>query len=426
MSQKDCLVENNNRTSSKGMCNPSGMNERVAVVGGGGYVGWHIVQRLLRNGHPVAIIDLGMMPEARKFVESRGAALPPITFFRVDIREKEELAQSFKIYRPQIVFHVASYGMSGREMLNKRLIEEVNIDGVKNSLAACADSNVERLVYTSSYNTCYGGQQILDGNEENTKFLPIYKHPDHYALTKSISEQLVLAANRKLSLDGKTILRTCSLRLPGIYGPGEQRHLPRIVKYLEKGWVCFRYGEGIVDFVHIDNVVEAHVLAGYALGPEKEHIAAGQAYFINDGKPINNFEFFRPLMEGLGHPFPKRQLPFNFILFIAVILENLYCLDFVTRYNLDRYFPLLTRTEVYKTGVTHYFSIGKATKELGYIPRDPPNDLSEVVRLFKAAGHARSLPPVINRSLVDHILSRFVFLLVALVCFLGLWGRLVF
>ena len=68
------------------MCNPSIRQERVAVVGGGGYVGWNIVRRLVKNGHPVAIVDLGMMPEVKLFLESHGKAQPPITFFRVSFR----------------------------------------------------------------------------------------------------------------------------------------------------------------------------------------------------------------------------------------------------------------------------------------------------------------------------------------------------
>lgn len=49
--------------------------------------------------------------------------------------------------------------------------------------------------------------------------------------------------------------------------------------------------------------------------------------------------------------------------------------------------PFLTRTEVYKTGVTHYFSLEKAKKELGYEPQ--PFDLQEVVEWFKVRGHGR-------------------------------------
>ncbi|GAU97375.1 hypothetical protein RvY_08686 [Ramazzottius varieornatus] len=235
-------------------------------------------------------------------------------------------------------------------------------------------------------------------------------------------------ADRKQSVDGTAILRSCSLRLPGIYGPGEQRHLPRIVKYLEKGWVSFRYGQGIVDFVHIDNVVEAHVLAGRALGPDKNCIAGGKSYFINDGLPINNFEFFRPLIEGLGYQFPNRTLPFSFIFFIAILLENLYSLDFVTRYNLDRYFPLLTRTEVYKTGVTHYFSIEKARKELGYVPRTHPNDLSQVIAMYQSTPEYRKRLAATTtsmkvESLLSTVFNKFVFLFVALLLCFGFFMR---
>ena len=55
-----------------------------------------------------------------------------------------------------------------------------------------------------------------------------FQHPDQYSRTKSIAEQEILAANGKKTSDGGT-LRTCALRLAGVYGPGEQRHFPRIV-----------------------------------------------------------------------------------------------------------------------------------------------------------------------------------------------------
>ena len=53
--------------------------DRVAVVGGGGYVGWRIVQRLLGDGHPVGIMDLGLLPEAREAASTNKS----IAFFRV-------------------------------------------------------------------------------------------------------------------------------------------------------------------------------------------------------------------------------------------------------------------------------------------------------------------------------------------------------
>ena len=59
-------------------------------------------------------------------------------------------------------------------------------------------------------------------------FLYFMQHPDHYSRTKSIAEQKVLSANGAETDNGNT-LRTCALRLAAVYGPGEQRHIPRIV-----------------------------------------------------------------------------------------------------------------------------------------------------------------------------------------------------
>jgi len=53
------------------------------------------------------------------------------------------------------------------------------------------------------------------------------QHVDHYSRTKAIAEMKILNANN--SGAGEQILRTCAIRLAGVYGPGEQRHLPRIV-----------------------------------------------------------------------------------------------------------------------------------------------------------------------------------------------------
>lgn len=158
--------------------------------------------------------------------------------------------------------------------------------------------------------------------------------------------------------DGTGVLRACALHPAGIYGPGEQRHLPRIVGYIEKGIFRFVYGDprSLVEFVHVDNLVSAHELAAEALMSEHQHRSAGQAYFISDGRPVNNFEFFRPLVEGLGYSFPKLRLPLSLIYFVAFLTEMIHHL-IGPIYNFQ---PLLTRTEVYKTVVPHDKAQGQA------------------------------------------------------------------
>lgn len=367
------------------------IKETILITGGGGYFGFRLGCALSKKGVDVILFDISKpvqeMPKGVKFV-------------RGDVRVVSEVEEALR--GVTCVFHIASYGMSGREQLNWKCIEDVNLRGTENVIQACRKTKVPRLIYTSTYNVVFGGQVIENGNE-SLPYLPLHLHPDHYSRTKALAEMKVLEANGTVLKGGQGVLRTCALRPAGIYGPGEQRHLPRIVSYIERGWFRFVYGDPgtLVDFVHVDNLVEAHILAAEALGETKEQKAEGQAYFVSDDKPVNNFEFFCPLVEGLGYTFPKLRLPLSVVYFFAFLTEMVHFA--VGRvYNFQ---PLLTRTEVYKTGVTHYFSMEKAKRELGYKPK--PHDLQDVVEWFKSHGHGRKLRTYTLRCLfwdVGHIL----------------------
>ncbi|XP_072320572.1 short-chain dehydrogenase/reductase family 42E member 1 [Eucyclogobius newberryi] len=345
------------------------------ITGGCGYFGFRLASTLQEKGARVTLFDTA--PPRQELPKN-------VTFVQGDVRNYAHVEKA--VINVDCVFHIASYGMSGREQLNWQLIEAVNIQGTENILKACSEHGVSRLVYTSTFNVVFGGQEIVNG-DESLPYLPLHLHPDHYSRTKSLAEMAVLKANGTVLPDDSGVLRTCALRPAGIYGPGEQRHLPRIVSYIEKGIFRFVYGKptSLVEFVHVDNLVSAHILAAEALTAEKHHLSAGKAYFISDGQPVNNFEFFRPLVEGLGYSFPKVRLPVTLIYYIAFLLEILHYV-IGPFYNFQ---PLLTRTEVYKTGVTHYFSMAKAMSELGYKPQK--YDLDEVVSWFKSQGHGRKV-----------------------------------
>ncbi|XP_062966165.1 short-chain dehydrogenase/reductase family 42E member 1-like [Cynocephalus volans] len=350
--------------------------ETVLITGGSGYFGFRLGCALNQKGVRVVLFD----------IHSPAETIPEgIRFVPGDICHLSDIEKAFQDADITCVFHIASYGMSGREQLNRARIEKVNIRGTDNVLQVCRRRGVPRLIYTSTSNVVFGGQVIRNGNE-SLPYLPLHLYPDHYSRTKSIAEKKVLEANGTALDRGDGVLRTCALRPAGIYGPGEQRHLPRIVSYIERGLFRFVFGnpKSLMEFVHVDNLVQAHILASEALKPDKGHIASGQPYFISDGTPVNNFEFFRPLVEGLGYTFPSTRLPFTLIYCFAFLTEVIHI--FLSRlYNFQ---PFLTCAEVYKIGVTHHFSLEKAKKELGYEPQ--PFDLQEVVEWFKAHGHGRS------------------------------------
>ncbi|KAM9408776.1 short-chain dehydrogenase/reductase family 42E member 1 [Pholidichthys leucotaenia] len=375
------------------------------ITGGCGYFGYRLALSLHKKGAKVILFDVS--PPSRDAPED-------IEFIYGDIREYRDVEKA--VTGVDCVFHIASYGMSGREQLNRSLIEEVNVRGTENVLKACVEHGVSRLVYTSTFNVVFGGQVIENGNE-SLPYLPLHLHPDHYSRTKSVAEMAVLGTNGMALKDGSGVLRTCALRPAGIYGPGEQRHLPRIVSYIENGIFRFVYGDpgSLVEFVHVNNLVSAHELAAEALTLEKQHCSAGQAYFISDGRPVNNFEFFRPLVEGLGYPFPKLRLPISLIYFFAFVTEMIHNLV-GPFYNFQ---PLLTCTEVYKTGVTHYFSMAKAKAELGYEPQE--HSLDEVVQWFRSRGHGRKRPSSLTRRLLLNVLIISAFV-ITMLSFLPLVG----
>ncbi|XP_076851289.1 short-chain dehydrogenase/reductase family 42E member 1 [Brachyhypopomus gauderio] len=347
--------------------------DTYVITGGGGYFGFRLACTIRKKTLKILLFD----------VRPPSQPLPAgVEFLQGDVRVYTQVANALQ--GADCVFHVASYGMSGREQLNQKLTEEVNVQGTENVIKACVSLGVPRLVYTSTFNVVFGGQ-VIRGGDETLPYLPLHLHPDHYSRTKSIAERRVLEANGVPLAGGRGVLRTCALRPAGIYGSGEQRHFPRLVGYIERGLFWFVYGEQdcLVEFVHVNNLAQAHVLAATALTEAGGHRAAGQAYFISDGRPVNSLEFFWPLVEGLGHSFPRLRLPLSLVYFFAFLTEMVHRV--VGRvYDFQ---PLLTRAEVYKTGVTHYFSTTKARVELGYEPRE--YNLDEVVEWFRVRGHGR-------------------------------------
>lgn len=136
-----------------------------------------------------------------------------------------------------------------------------------------------------------------------------------------------------------------------------------------------------MDWVYIDNLTHALHLGAQALLNKSTttHIPStstlnrnltpsrtlGPCYFINDNHPINNFIFLAQLCHGLGyHDVFTLRVPMLFMFYVAWIIEFLH--RWIS--PIIPFAPFVTRAEVLKVSVTHYFSTAKAKKELGYEP----------------------------------------------------------
>jgi len=246
------------------------------------------------------------------------------------------------------VIHLASAGMSGVEMLLPST-QKTNILGTQNVVNVCYSCDVGSLIYISTPNVVFGGQKIENGNER-LPYYPIEKHTDKYSASKSVAEQIVLAANTRK-------LITCALRPAAIYGEGEQRHLPRILHHIDSGMFMARIGRATVDWLHVENFCDSVVLVLKKLSSKGNDETfnlrppAGNAYFVSDGQPIDNFEFLKPLAAARLCNYPSLVIPGWLLVPISMLAEKFsYTLRFYFGVTIP---PFLTRAEIAK--VKYYF-----------------------------------------------------------------------
>ncbi|CAH9093442.1 unnamed protein product [Cuscuta europaea] len=378
-------------------------NKCFVVTGGLGFVGATLCLELVRRGaRLVKAFDLRTQSPWSDHLRHKG-----VICIQGDVTRKKEVEKALR--GADCVFHLASYGMSGKEMLQYSRVDEVNINGTCHILDACIDHHIGRLVYVSTYNVVFGGKEIVNGNER-LPYFPMEDHVDPYSRSKAIAEQLVLKYNgRSFNKETRKCLYTCAIRPAAIYGPGEERHLPRIISFAKLGLIPFKIGSPDVkmDWVYVDNLVLALLLASIGLlddipGKEGIPVAAGQAYFISDGSPINSFEFLRPLLKSLDYELPARSLPVPQALLLGNVFWGLY--SFMHPWLNKRWLPqpFILPTEVYKVGVTHYFSYIKAKEELGYIPMVSPKDGMAATISYSKEQKRRSLdgPTLLTWALV--------------------------
>lgn len=176
---------------------------KTLITGGAGFIGSHLTEILLKQGHEVVVVDnlrSGRLTNLKN-VEN----LQQFTFQQVDICDWESLHPLFEGI--DWVFHLAGLADIVPSIDNPRDYFSVNVDGTFNVLEAARKCNVKRFIYAAS-SSCYGIPETFP-TPETAKIDPQYP----YALTKYLGEQLVMHWEKVYSLS------TISLRLFNVFGP---------------------------------------------------------------------------------------------------------------------------------------------------------------------------------------------------------------
>jgi UDP-glucose 4-epimerase len=244
---------------------------RFLITGGAGFIGSHLANRLVEAGHEVRVIDDLSAGDAARL-------LPEVLFHRGDITDVPKLWTL--LHGVDCVYHLAARVSVPQSILYPRDYNAVNVGGTVSVMEAMRDAGVMRVVFTSS-GAVYGRQASQPVSED----LP--PNPDSpYAVSKLAAEYYVRTIGSLWAIE------TVALRIFNAYGPGQPlppSHppvIPRFLKQALKGGSIVVFGDGTQtrDFVYIDDVVDALVVAATAGDIDRLviNIGSGQETSIND------------------------------------------------------------------------------------------------------------------------------------------------
>lgn len=310
---------------------------KALVTGANGFVGSHLVERLLSRGYQVTCL-------VRKTSNLRWLSGLNVEYVYANISEKDTLKNALK--EIDFVFHVA--GLIKKYSCLAKSKEEyfkVNYKGTRNLLEVCLEGNpqIKRFVYISSQAAMGPGkdEQPLD---ETSPCNPI----TNYGKSKLKGEKIVLEYSSKLPV---TIIRP-----PALYGPRDSDFLI-IFGIVNKGLkTVLGKGESYVNLCYIEDLIDGIILA--AESPK----AIGQIYFIADDQVYPRREIPEIIAKVLNKKTITLRIPNALLFTVAFVSENIFRL-------LGK--PVLLNVQKVKEISQKYWvcDVSKAKKELGFSPK---------------------------------------------------------
>ncbi|OGP92873.1 MAG: Vi polysaccharide biosynthesis protein VipB/TviC [Deltaproteobacteria bacterium RBG_16_48_10] len=266
----------------------------ILVTGGAGFIGSNLTEALLRQGHSVRVLDNFSTGKRENLVFEEGYS--SLKVIEGDIAESKVCQSAMK--RVEFVFHQAALPSVQQSVDDPLTSNRVNVEGTLNVLLSAKDAKVKRVVYASSC-AIYGDDPALPKREE---MAPQPLSP--YALQKYIGEQYCRLFSQLYHLE------TVCLRYFNVFGPKQNPDssyaaaIPRFIDALiqKSSPVVFGDGEQSRDFIYIEDVIQANLLAmsTQPLYGDVINVAGGRSLSLNrllmilrnilDSKVIPNYQ----------------------------------------------------------------------------------------------------------------------------------------
>lgn len=252
---------------------------KALVTGGAGFIGSHLIDLLIAEGHEAAVVD--------NLVTGKLSNVNPrARFYEVDICSPQ-FTSVLKSEQPEVVFHQAAQMSVKVSTDDPRYDAHVNVMGLINVLEACVASRVRKIVFASSGAT-YGNPDYLPMNED---------HPQRpeapYGITKMVGEHYLSYYSRDHDL------RYTALRYGNVYGPRQDAHgeagvVAIFTNQLLRGDTPTIHwdGEQVRDYVYVEDVARAN-LAAATVGDDA-------IFCIGTGRGTSVNEIFNAVCQAVG------------------------------------------------------------------------------------------------------------------------------
>lgn len=250
------------------------MSHRCLVTGGAGFIGSHLVERLLREGHAVTVVDNFATGREENLSDIRQH--PGLHIVNLDVQDFERLCPIME--GMDWVFHLAGLADIVPSIQRPLDYHATNVNGTASVVEAARQASVKRLIYVAS-STCYGLPDVFP-TPETAPIRPMFP----YALSKYMGEELVMNWHRIYGLPA------ISLRFFNVFGPrsrttgtyGAVFGVFLAQKLAGKPYTVVGDGHQTRDFTYVTDVVDAMVLAAESqVCGEIFNVGSGGTHSVN-------------------------------------------------------------------------------------------------------------------------------------------------
>lgn len=270
----------------------------ILVTGGAGFIGSHLVEHLLAEGHRVICLDNFddfYDPEEKRRNLRQAMKGENFRLVMGDVREEEKLKEIFTAERIEQVVHLAARAGVRPSIRDPLLYAEVNIRGTLNLLETCRQFGVKKFIFASS-SSVYGNNPKTPFTEDDRVDNPI----SPYGATKKAGELICYTYHHLYSFD------IACLRYFTVYGPRQRpemaiHYFSRLI-YEEKKIPIFGDGNSRRDYTYIDDALQATMAA-----LNREH--GYEIYNIGESRTVSLLELIQYLEERLGKKATLEFLP---------------------------------------------------------------------------------------------------------------------